>query len=57
MKKNNVISIDEFRKSKENRQNPLAIKKSTNQRVLDEDRKKTFNLFMKVLETMRKESY
>lgn len=55
--KNNVINLNDYRdmKIKEKQNN---IDKINNLKKVDEDdRRNTFNLFMRVLATMRKESY
>lgn len=53
--KNKVINLNEYRnrKLKENNINDLNKFKKLD----EDDRKNTFNLFMRVLSTMREESY
>ncbi|WP_156774364.1 hypothetical protein [Alkaliphilus oremlandii] len=51
-----IINLDEYRNKKNNRKDnqPNNINSS---KEIEDDRKNTFDLFMKVLKTMRQESY
>ncbi len=57
MSKNKVINLEEYRikKAKEKAKNTHRINKLKNKE--DDDRRDTFNLFMRVLSTIREESY
>ncbi len=56
MDKNKVINLNEYRQKKSNeKQNKLNT--VDNHKKEDDDRRNTFNLFMRVLATIRQESY
>ncbi len=52
---NKVIKLDEYKKKKTRQKNIYQIDKLKNPE--EDDRKNTFNLFMRVLSTIREESY
>lgn len=57
MNSNNIIDINEYKERKLRQKEELSNKKNYTQKTDEDERKNTFNLFMRVLATMRKESY
>ncbi|WP_170834869.1 hypothetical protein [Natronincola peptidivorans] len=58
MNKNRIIYIDEYMKTaKAGKTRKIGGHKKKPKPLEEEERQKTFNLFMKVLATMQKESY
>ena len=54
---NKVIKLDDYKQMKLNKKENKFNNMNNFKKQEDDDRRKTLNLFMRVLATMRKESY